>query len=160
MVRWVLLFACVLGAAAALACSESPAPKVDEPTLGELLAAPTDLTLGAQHLVLESHLFLDRMPQIPPSFHGFSGEARVWDTALDTIPDGVDVSRIWIILGVDVWEGHSLPVIQPEAIYELRRRVQSDRAWGNVTVQVVVEVSAGHDLYLLRAPDQRIQVVL
>jgi|GEM_PF-3028321 len=159
MNRWRLL-ALVLVIAAPLACSDSGAPKVDEPTLEELLAAPTVLELGSDRLHLETHLYLDRMPTVPPSFPGFSGEARVWEEAEQPLPAGMNQTRIWVILDQDVWRGGAQRVLEPQAPYELRRWLESNRGWGNVTVQVVVEVSVDDVKYLIRAPDQPITIAV
>ena len=157
MNRWTLP-AFIFVIASPLTCSDSDAPNVDEPTLQELLAAPTVLELGSEHLRLSTHLFLDRMPTIPPSQFGVSGEARVWEEAEQPLPTGLNQTRVWMILDQDVWRGGELRVLEPQAPYELRRFLESDRGWGNVMVQVVVEVSLANVKYLLRAPDQGIAV--
>ena len=158
MNRWRLP-ALVLVIAAPLACSDSDAPKVDEPTLDELLAAPTVLELDSEQLHLSTHLYLDRMPIVPPSPTGFSGEVRIYEEAQQPLPTGLNQTRVWVILDQDVWRGGALGKLEPQAPYELRRWLESDRGWGDVTVQVVVEASVDNVKYLLRAPDQSINVI-
>jgi hypothetical protein len=74
-----------------------------------------------------------------------------------THPSGI--ARRTVILDQDVWRGGALGELEPQAPYELRRWLESDRGWGDVTVQVVVEVSVDNLKYLLRSPDQSINVI-
>jgi hypothetical protein len=161
MNRWTLP-ALILLMAAPLACSDSDTPgppKVDEPTLEELLAAPTVLELGSQRLHLETRLFLDRMPSIPPSLSGVSGWARVWEEQEQPLPAGLNPTRVWLIADQYMWHGEGLRVFEPQAPYELRRWFFSDRGVADdVLVQVVVELSLEDVKYLVRAPDNPVLI--
>lgn len=129
------------------ACSASPV--APEPTLTELRAAPTTVTIAGMTVELQAALWRNFQPIAPPDGGPLVVAVRLPQSTLS-------IDRIWVLFGDQIFSG------TPEQTRGSSEWVLRDGPkWGpNVAVDVVARLGAnGNSTRLLRAAGQPINAV-
>ena len=140
---WAISLICIL-----ISCSQYP--------MDELLSAPEKIEIDGREYILETGLYRDFFPPMPPS--GLGGS--IYIIALDSLqfPSSLDASHLWVIKDDDVWDTYLIErVIPGDQIYKMKKRIRDEGPdWGpHIYVDVVVEiVNDENGSYLLRADSQ------
>ena len=153
---------CLLLALALSACSAFDGDDgLQDPSLGQLRAAPVTLALGDQDVVLRTFMWRNFQPVSPPD--GKPLIALFWAHTTDetALPSGLAVDAVWVINGDDVWaarpsdEATPPSEQRPDQAYAVAR---GGPKWGpQIEVDAVVRVrDADGAAFLLRAPAQPI----
>jgi hypothetical protein len=130
----------------ALGCGRSPiAP---DTSVGDLRAAPTQVTIGGVPITLQVHLWRDFMPITPPGGPQLRVSIQLPDQA-----SSMTVDRIWVLYGEDLWS--TVPARNAGTNVWV---AGNGPQWGpGVTVDVVAQVRhPSGDLRLVRAAAQPI----
>jgi hypothetical protein len=124
-----------------------------------LLSAPEESKIQGRTYVLETYMWRDFMPVSPPDGKPLIAIIRVCTKDSNELPADLDIDRLWIIKGEDVWETEFSGQATRPNPYMLERVAREGPKWGpNVKVDVVVGlVHDAEDMtYLLKASDQPI----
>ena len=138
----------------------------------KLLSAPTQLELMGRNLVLETSIWLDRMPRIfdpnrPSPECSKEGplnvKVSIIATNLAEFPTGVKADRLWILKGNKWWGGsfsENESKISNNRLDTVARGCPPHFTEADMLVDLVVRIIDDKgNIYFLRAPDQKVQVV-
>jgi hypothetical protein len=124
-----------------------------------LLSAPEESEVQGRTYVLETELWRDFMPFSPPDGKPLIALIRVCARDSAELPAELDIARLWVIKGKDMWETRFSGQAARPNLYTLERVARDGPKWGpNVRVDVVAGLvhEADDKIYLLRASDQLI----
>jgi hypothetical protein len=141
----------LLGAAACGADLLEPLP------VAELQAAPTQLTVGTETIVLRPDLWRDFMPIAPPDGQPLVAVIRLRTGAGSAYGGSAEIDRVWVVNGSAVWTAQDIESRQgPADEYEVVAR--NGPKWGpGIDVDVVVRIRAAGVQSLLRMANVPIQ---
>ncbi len=129
--------------------------------LGEILSAPERIKIDDRQYILETYLWRDFMPISPPD--GKPLLARIRVTAQDSLPFpvSIDIDRLWVINGSEVWEAvfsEKERVTGIKLKNQLERIARNGPKWrSGIRVDIVVRViDTKGNAYLLKDSDQLI----
>jgi hypothetical protein len=86
-------------AAAAMFVGCSDSPTAPDPATGDLRRAPLAITVDGANVVLQTSLWRNLMPSVPPS-----GSPLLATIRLPTSVKSASVDRVWVLLGDATWE--------------------------------------------------------
>ena len=87
-----------------LLCNASSVGAQGDVSVDELLSAPEEIEIDNRRYVLDVFLWRDFMPFCPPNGRPLIASISVTATDSLEVPKSIDVDRIWIVNGSDVWE--------------------------------------------------------
>jgi len=133
-------------------------------SLDELLSAPEKILIDKREYILETYLWRDFQPIVPPEGRSLNAIIRVIAVDSLTIPAALDATRLWVIKDSDIWE----TIFSKEdrgyvPDYKLEKIARYGPQWGpNVPVDVVVRLVDKRNgrQYLLRASKQYIRLTM
>ncbi|MFC1576203.1 hypothetical protein ACFL3J_00880 [Candidatus Omnitrophota bacterium] len=133
-----------------------------EPTVEALLKVPEEIEIGGKKYYLEAYLWRDFMPISPPDGKPLMGVVKLLMDDLSGLPDGIDVTRVWIIDKDKVWQpdlSDKENVKKMRANSYLQINFRNGPKWGpNIYVDVVLNVvDSSKGSYLLRGAYQYIE---
>jgi hypothetical protein len=124
-----------------------------------LLSAPEESKVQGRMYVLETYMWRDFMPISPPDGKPLIAIIRVCTKDSTRLPAELEIDRLWVIKGKDVWETRFSGQATRPNPFTLERVAREGPKWGpNVKVDVVVGLvhEAEDMIYLLKASDQPI----
>lgn len=131
-----------------------------QPTTKELLAAPSEISIADQTLVIETHLWRNFMPISPPDGKALIASIKVRTPDKTNLLKGIEIDNVWVLNGEAVWSTLlKTPKKSAGNSPTLELVVRDGPDWKpgvNVTVVVQVKDEKGL-LYLLKAPAQNIE---
>ena len=129
-------------------------------SVGELLSAPEEIEIDNRRYVLDIFHWCDFMPFCPPNGRPLIASISVTATDSLEVPKSIDVDRIWIVNGGDVWESgfSSEERARHSSHNHLEKIARGGPKWRTgIMVDVVVRVIDGTDnIYLIKASGQPI----
>ena len=143
-----------------LLCNASSVGAQGDVSVDELLSAPEEIEIGNRMYVLDVFLWRDFMPFCPPNDRPLIASISVTATDSLEVLKSIDVDRIWIVNGGDVWESgfSSEERARHSSHNHLEKIARGGPKWSTgIMVDVVVMVIDGSDnIYLIKASDQPI----
>lgn len=124
-----------------------------------LLSAPEESEVQGRTYVLETYMWRDFMPISPPDGKPLIAIIRVCTKDSTQLPAELEIDRLWVIKGKDVWETRFSGQGTRPNPFTLERVAREGPKWGpNVKVDVVAGLvhEAEDMIYLLKASDQLI----
>jgi hypothetical protein len=130
-------------------------------TIKELKSAPDTVQIKKVGVALETYLWRDFMPVSPPDGKPMRAVVTLIPVQNESLPAGIDASRIWVICKEETWSSQLSAVSPAEPglpATRLEKTAANGPKWGpGVEVTVVVEIlDKEGKTYLLRADHQTI----
>lgn len=127
-------------------------------TLKKLISAPEAVTINGEECYLKTSMWRDFMPITEPDGRPLIAVVKVFNRNNVNISDKLNIDKIWIINGQEVWES----VLTDESNgLKKQKAARNGPKWGpNIKVDVVVRI-VGEDKkeYFLKASNQNIDKV-
>lgn len=147
----VVLTACILISGCSTSNPSGPTIPIET-----LLSAPEQVEIDGRKYLLETYMWRDFMPIVPPD--GRSLIALIWVTAIDSLqfPSWLDANRLWVIKDKELWETKFSNEARPRYPYKLEKIARDGPKWSpKIQVDVVVRlVDRENRTYLLKASKQ------
>jgi hypothetical protein len=130
-------------------------------TIKELISAPDTVQIKKVKVVLETYLWRDFMPVSPPNGKPMRAVVTLLPLQNESLPAGIDASRIWVIYKEETWSSQLSTVSPAEPgmpVTRLEKTAANGPKWGpGVEVTVVVEILDNEGkTYLIKADHQNI----
>jgi hypothetical protein len=122
-----------------------------------LLQAPEQIGINGRRYFIEAYLWRNLTPSNNLINFPLITLARLRATDSQPLPADLDLDRIWLIKGSQVWESNFTNEAGPEVPGELEKVARNGPTWGEGTpVSVVVRLVSKNTnkTYLLKAPNQ------
>jgi hypothetical protein len=161
---WLLIpalgFLAIVSACSSDDVSAPFVPSVPVISLAQLQNAPLTLDLSPVSSKLTAHLDRNFMPTIPPAkSHPLFAIVQLASLDQQPLPEDVAVRYIWVINDGSIWST-ALVASSPTDKYTLTALGGGGPEWKTgSTVDVVVGITVGKSLRLVRLPDQVIHRV-
>jgi len=140
-------------------CSDPVSVPPDIP-IETLLAAQDTLSFENQSVVLTTYLWRDFQPISPPNGKPLIALVYIETPDSSDLPSSLNPNAIYIVYNNQVWKSFfSTEERPPDELkpFRITKIARDGPKWGpNVYVDVIVRISAGDKVYLLRASEQYI----
>lgn len=108
----------------------------------DISAVPETLVAAGVRLVARPYLWRDFMPVSPPGGKPMIAIARAVEVDSLPIPDGAELTHLWVLNGSEYWSTPFSAEAQPQPPpYELREVARCGPKWGpEILVDVIVRI--------------------
>lgn len=122
-----------------------------------VLFAPVEVKINGDLFKLETDLWRDFMPEIPPGGSRLIACVFITLNKSETFPDNINADRLWVINGEEFWE----TAFSDEQIYhskhQLAKIARDGPKWEvKIKVDVVVRIIRNNKHYYIKAYNQLI----
>jgi len=139
-------------------CSDNSTTPAGGFTLSKLGSTPDTLTVGGRDYVLHATLWRDFMPISPPDGKPLNVVVRFVALDGEPIPAGTELTSLWVVNGIMVWNTSDLKPGATTPDSEIERVAGGGPKWGpDIRVDVLVEVPFDDEsTYKVQVRDQEI----